>query len=154
MKFLADRMLGRLATWLRIFGFDTVYERQIEDKEIIFRVIKEKRILLTRDTLLAKRRELKDSVFFISSDHFREQVAEVLSVYTPILPRFSRCLRCNEPVKVIPRESIRQDVPAYVYETVDEFSRCPFCKRIFWKATHVEHAKREIETILSKLKKE
>ena len=71
LRFFADSMLGKLARWLRIIGYDTLYDSSISDEEIISRSIKEDRIILTRDTLLVKRRGVS-RYLFIESDHIKE----------------------------------------------------------------------------------
>jgi len=93
-KFIADMMLGRLARWLRLYGYDTVYG--IEDDDEILRISREEnRILLTRDETLAKR--LEDSIL-IKSNKFEEQVKQLMELgfeFNELFPENARCPKCR-----------------------------------------------------------
>jgi hypothetical protein len=96
VRFVADVMLGSLSRWLRLFGFDTLYSNKFTDKELIKISIQDSRILLTRDTILAKSKLLKN-VLLIHSEDVKEQIKEVLS-QIPCINLFSltpRCPVCN-----------------------------------------------------------
>jgi len=133
--FLADAMLGRLAKWLRILGYDTLYGARWDDNELARRARAEGRVLLTRDGELARRRGLR--VLFISQQELEPQLAEVLAAYPPPLDGlFSRCPECNALLQDIPKEGVRGQVPPYVYETQQRFRQCPACQRFYWQGTH------------------
>jgi len=142
-KFLADAMLGRLARWLRILGFDTLYFSEIADEVLVSISENENRVLLTRDTRLAKKKGLE--ILFIRDDLWRNQLARFLNVFP--LDRtalFTRCLACNEKLLPVEKEEVKVLVPPYVFKTRDDFSRCPSCMKVFWAATHYEHMKTEL----------
>ena len=148
MKFIADKMLGRLAKWLRILGYDTVYFRHVRDSELLRLSILEKRVLLTRDTLLIRRRGIKNFLF-ISYDQPFEQIKQVvreLNIPYPAEP-FSRCIMCNDLLEPYSKEDACRAVPEYVCKTQDVFGQCPTCNKIYWKGTHYER----MEKILRKL---
>ncbi len=148
-KLFADSMLGRLALWLRILGFDVAYEKAIDDEEIVERARREGRIILTRDTLLVKRRWVRENHIFIESDRFREQLREVVSVLGVDEARFlTRCVRCNVILEDVEKEEVKEEVPPYVYSTQEAFSRCPVCRRIYWGGTHRDEMRKELERIL------
>lgn len=155
MKFIADSMLGRLARWLRIMGYDTSYSSFISDRELIKKGREEKRIILTRDTNLIKCKLVKDYLF-IKSDNLEEQIRQVgacCNVPPPCtvpLP-FSRCLLCNQEIREVKKEKIKDKVPPYVYKTQDRFAWCPQCGRIYWEGTHVERAKKRLSEILQNM---
>jgi len=135
-KFIADVMLGRLAKWLRIIGYDTLYFRKIEDSQLIRTAVREGRILLTRDVELYHRGGFQG--LFIESDDLEAQLLQVMKE-AKLRPRIRsnvRCPLCNETLEVVPRDQIRGAVPAYVYSTQREFTRCPRCGKIFWRGTH------------------
>jgi uncharacterized protein len=138
MKFIADVMLGRLAKRLRLLGFDVLYNRTMDDNEIIRRSIEQGRIILTRDTGLSLR-PLAAHHLFIISNLVKEQVEQVLSFLPPDISRnpLTRCSECNEPLDRIERAEARDFVPQHVYENKDLFLRCPRCKRTYWRGTHV-----------------
>ena len=148
MKFIVDSMLGRLAKWLRIVGYDTVYLKEISDRELVNRALKENRFILTRDTLLVKRRNVKDFLL-VEGDHFRDQLCFVvkrlkLDTNAGI---FTRCVRCNTLLKGVNKGDIRLMVPDYVFESQDMFNICQLCKKVYWGATHRDRMKQELKTI-------
>ncbi len=142
MKFIADVMLGRLAKHLRLLGVDVLYDRTLGDNEIIRLSLEDDRIILTRDTDLA-RRPLAARHLFITSDRIREQLEQVLASIDPkteIRP-LTRCALCNEPLASIKKEDVINRVPAYVYEKNNGFLHCAGCGRIYWMGTHVRKMK-------------
>jgi uncharacterized protein with PIN domain len=135
MKFLADGMLGRLAKWLRILGYDTAYDPQADDHTLVRIARAEGRILLTRDTSLARRRGLQ--AILIVSQEVTDQVRQVLATcHLDPSDAFSRCAVCNVPLESIDRAVAQARVPPYVHLTQDRFHRCPQCERIYWRGTH------------------
>ncbi len=77
-KFIADAMLGKLARWLRVLGCDVEYFPLIGDAELVARASRTGRLILTRDTLLVRRRGARDNHFFVAGDHFRDQLRQVV----------------------------------------------------------------------------
>jgi uncharacterized protein with PIN domain len=144
--FIADAALGRLATWLRLLGYDTVYLRRASIDELIRRAVDEGRILLTRNTRVIRRRRVPPYVF-VESDDFRTQVRQVVEVCGLDAPPafLVRCSRCNTPLEHLERATACASVPPYVCETQSSFARCPNCARVYWPATHVERMRRELE---------
>jgi uncharacterized protein with PIN domain len=146
--FAADRMVGRLAKWLRLVGLDTLYEPSLDGPALARRAAAEGRVLLTRDTRLLARRDLPRHLF-IDADDFRSQLKQVLTAFAidPHAALLTRCSRCNELLEEIAPEQARPRVPPYVASTVAEFARCPRCARVYWSATHVERLRRELDSI-------
>lgn len=136
--FAADMMLGKLARWLRVLGYDVLYLNPVEDRELIGIARRGSRILLTRDTRLVKRRDAAPYLLVTKNDP-REQVAEVIRRYPLDRGRFlSRCLCCNTLLINAVKDEIRNEVPDYVYFTTTQFGRCPDCRRVFWRGSHYE----------------
>ena len=146
-RFLADVMLGRLARWLRIIGYDTLYFRDMDDRELIRRAIEDDRILLTRDRELSRRDGF--GVLLITGEDLESQLAQVLQTMDskPGIGRSIRCPRCNRALVDVPRDAVRDMVPRYVWVTQRDFSRCPGCGKIFWKGTHWERIKRRLRRV-------
>ena len=144
-RFLADRTLGRLAKWLRILGYDTTYLPQLSPQGLIREGRRQKRILLTRDTRVARQKNLSPCVF-VQADRFRDQLRHVIAScqLDPLHFLFTRCLECNDPLADLPKEKVHDRVPAYVWETQSEFRHCPSCHRLYWGATHREHVIEEL----------
>lgn len=137
LTFIADAMLGRLARWLRILGYDVVYEPFISDDDLIARAVQERRIILTMDRKLTERASAKNSLL-IRSPYYKEQLKQVITSYniddTPGI--FTRCLLCNTLLNQIDKEEVKDKVPPYVYSTQDTFDICPQCSRLYWSGTH------------------
>ncbi len=151
-RFIADVMLGRLAKWLRIAGFDVLYSNKFSDDELISIANREGRILLSRDTRLLARKSVRDFIFLESQDILDqiEQTFEAMQItYLPYL--LSRCLCCNEILAEICRETVRSHVPAFVYRTHTRFKYCPKCGKIFWPGTHRSSVVRILEKLLQKV---
>jgi uncharacterized protein with PIN domain len=151
MKFIIDCMLGKLAKWLKIFGFDVLYFPKIEDGELLALTQKEKRTLLTRDNaLLQKAKGIKS--LFIESEKWEEQVGQVLEEFNlwKDADPYSRCIECNSELKNLSKSKAKNLVTAYVYEHAKSFAICPQCGRVFWQGTHFKDMKAKIEGILKK----
>ncbi len=150
VRFFADSMLGKLAKWLRILGCDTAFDPDISDGEIAERARREGRVILTRDTLLIRRKNVRENHFFVRGDGYRDQLRQVVSRFAidPASGLFTRCVRCNEPLEKIGRQTAAGKVPPYVFETQDAFHTCARCGRIYWKATHREEMVRHLERML------
>ncbi|MEA3310203.1 MAG: Mut7-C RNAse domain-containing protein [Chloroflexota bacterium] len=146
---LADAMLGKLARWLRLLGYDTLY-LQVDDALLAHRARSEGRILLTRDRELVKRRGLH--FLLISSEILEEQLVQVLqAVGPPPEPAGPRCMECNTPLREIPLAEARSQVPIYVAQTQTEFRQCPTCQRITWPGTHWDGIQQRLERVRDQL---
>lgn len=133
-------MLGRLAKRMRLLGFDVLYDRMLDDNEIIRLSLEEDRMILTRDIALVER-PLAANHLFITDNDARKQIQQVLDSFAlGELPRpLTRCSECNELLAVISRREAQNLVPAYMYEKNNEdFLGCPKCGRIYWKGTHTK----------------
>ncbi len=148
-KFVADVMLGRLAKWLRIAGFDVLYSNRYTDDELIALSRKEERILLSRDTRLLVRKAVSRFVF-LESGKLQDQIRQVFeATQTRTLPGLlTRCLSCNEVLDEMPRDEARDRVPPYVFQTQQQFKYCPVCRRIYWAGTHRQAVLRTLESLL------
>jgi len=146
MRFLADEMLGRLAKWLRMLGYDTLYHQHLGDNELARLARAEGRLILTRDTKLARRRGVR--CLLIKSELIEEQLPQVVNDLglVPANP-FSRCAVCNTPLEEIKRSAAKERVPPYVFRTQERFKLCPQCGRIYWRGTHWEGMKERIERL-------
>ena len=136
MQFAADRMLGRLARWLRIIGQDVVQGRHLWGRGLVRAAAQERRVILTRDRRVWRRNP--DRCIFIRDDHFRGQLRQVVDAcgLDPFAALLTRCVECNGLLRPVARERVEAAVPAYVFETQETFSLCPGCRRVFWPATH------------------
>jgi hypothetical protein len=135
---LVDAMLGRLARWLRLMGYDTAYWRDGSDLALIRQARAESRLIVTRDHQLAGRRGI--CAILIASELLDGQILEVraaLGSLSPATPEpFTRCPECNGELHDLSHEDAHELVPAYVWHTQQVFRHCPGCGRVYWKGTH------------------
>jgi uncharacterized protein with PIN domain len=147
-RFLADTMLGRLATWLRILGYDAEYFRGA-DADLIARARGDGRILLTRDTGIVRRRDVPPHLF-IRDDRVMEQLRQVISACqlppAPTAPR--RCPRCNVLLEPRTKAEAAGRVPEFVWSRHDVFQGCPTCGRIYWAGSHRQRMDETIRALL------
>ena len=134
-RLLADPTLGRLARWLRLAGYDTVYLADGDNVAVMRLARAEDRLILTRDAALASHKGV--GALLIASRHVEEQLAQVRdSVGPPQEEAPARCSLCNEPLVPLSAEAARERVPPYVWRTQENFHTCPSCHRIYWPGTH------------------
>jgi uncharacterized protein with PIN domain len=137
VRLLADGMLGKLAKWLRLLGYDTAYDNVASDAELARRARAEGRVLLTRDRELSRRHGLR--TLLIESEVLEEQVREVQEhLSPPPQPPLSRCAVCNSVLDTVSPAQIADCVPPYVLRTHSEFRRCPGCGRVYWAGSHLD----------------
>lgn len=136
-RFVLDIHLGRLAAYLRMLGFDTLYRNDYSDQCLAGISVEDGRILLTRDRGLLKRKEVTRG-YCVRSDQPREQIREVLERFdlTGMTRPFSRCLRCNGLLKPAARAEIISSLQQKTSQFYDEFHRCESCGQVYWKGSH------------------
>jgi len=141
--FILDVHLGRLARILRLLGFDTAYANDMDDERLASQAARERRILLTRDRQLLKRR-LVTHAYCLRSQAPLEQAVEVLRRFdlVSLAAPFTRCLRCNGRLEPIGIETVGDRIPPGVRGRITEAVRCGSCRQIYWKGTHYERLKR------------
>jgi len=136
MRLVTDAMLGRLAKWLRVLGFDTLYWRG-DDAGLVRLALAENRLLLTRDTRLPPRLP-PGRTLLIESDHYDEQLRQVIGRLGRPPHSGHRCLRCNLLLETTDKAELRGRVPEFVWYRHERFARCPGCLRIYWEGTHFQ----------------
>jgi uncharacterized protein len=150
IQFIADRNLGTLTKWLRILGYDTLYERGSTDLDFLQKAADEGRVGLTRKHGLACCPHAV-RLIVIKTDRAPGQLDEVLEALA-IIPdpqkRMTLCLRCNRALAEIPKDEVEGLVPAYVFQKYNLFRKCPHCGRIFWPGTHREHIEEHLRGLL------
>jgi len=147
LRLLGDFMLGKLARELRLLGIDCAYQKEANSEQTLKKAKNGQRILLTRNTKLKD----KESVFFIESEKVAEQVQQVLEAFPNLaFNPMTRCLDCNAVLVEREKESIKSEVPFYVYRTQERFYCCPDCGKIYWRGTHYEDMKKRVSKYLKK----
>ena len=138
-KFVLDVHLGKLARLLRLLGFDTLYQNDFSDKEIIAFAREQERIVLTRDVGLLKHKIIQCG-YWLRSQLSPEQAKEVIRRFAlagSIRP-FSRCLVCNGLLEPVAKERVLDQLPANTIMYFTDFYQCTNCKQVYWKGSHYE----------------
>ncbi|MEJ2420481.1 MAG: Mut7-C RNAse domain-containing protein [Acidobacteriota bacterium] len=138
-NFFCDCMVGRLAHYLRLLGYDAAYARQSDDEWILCEALRAKRVLLTRDRLLVRQyRKAGGEAFNPDADRPASQLRLVREKFGPApAPGAPRCLNCNAPTTAVKREMVRGFVPPYTYLTHRRFQVCPCCGKVTWEGSHL-----------------
>ena len=147
-KFILDVHLGKLAKYLRMFGFDTMYQNDFDDKAIIRISLAGHRIILTRDIGLLKNGSVSRA-YYIRNQDSKEQLAEVLKhfdLYRSIDP-FNRCIKCNGKLEPVEKGAIMHLLQPNTIKYFNEFFRCTNCQRIFWEGSHFQHMQNFISSM-------
>jgi uncharacterized protein with PIN domain len=148
-RFVLDNHLGRLAAYLRMLGFDCLYQNYFDDPEMAEIAQQEERILLTRDRRLLMRKAVTHGYCVRSLDSL-EQLSEVMQRFDlkgQIRP-FHRCLRCNHPLQIVAKEAVLDRLEPLTRLYFDEFQICPACKQIYWKGSHFERMQSLVEQVV------
>jgi uncharacterized protein with PIN domain len=135
--FVIDGHLGKLASYLRLLGFDTIYRNDFEDDELAEISFKSDRILLTRDRGLLKRNKIRHG-YCVRSKSPQKQVVEILRRFdlTRFVQPFSRCGRCNGLLIPVEKEDVIDRLEPKTKLYYDDFMTCANCSRIYWKGSH------------------
>ena len=148
-RFVLDTHLGRLMAYLRMLGFDTLYQNDYADKELAQISKREGRILLTRDRGLLKRSIVTHGYCVRETDP-RRQLVEVLrhlNLFGAIAP-FRRCIRCNALLQPVSKQAVIDRLPPKTRQYYDEFRICQGCDQIYWKGSHYQRMQQFVERIL------
>lgn len=150
IRFALDVHLGKLAAYLRLLGFDALYGRHYTDEELARISHVEKRVVLTRDCGLLKRK-LIDHGYCIRSAHPHEQVEEVLRRFDlkDTVQPFTRCLNCNGSLFPVEKQVVLEALQPETQRYYDEFFRCATCKQIYWKGSHYFRMQKMIDSFLN-----
>jgi uncharacterized protein with PIN domain len=153
MRLLCDHMLGSLAKWLRIFGFDTLYpDMTTNDDEVLDIAKTENRLLISRDKeLLIRGKKAQLQVLEIQTTDLNEQLAQVLT-HIPVdrIQILTRCTLCNTPLLSVEKKAIKPYVPPKVFEARDHFWYCSVCHKYYWMGTHYENMIEKINKLTNK----
>jgi uncharacterized protein with PIN domain len=149
-RFVLDTHLGRLASYLRMLGFDTLYSNMYRDDELACISATENRILLTRDIGLLKRTIVTHG-YFVRATNPREQIVEVLRRFHLFerVNLFSRCIRCNGTLYAVPKEKILHRLEPLTRSLYQEFQQCQQCGQIYWQGSHYHKMQQLIARIQS-----
>jgi uncharacterized protein len=151
-RFVLDVHLGRLAAYLRMLGFDTLYPDDYRDEELARLSSEEQRILLTRDLGLLKR-SIVTHGYYVRETNPQRQLVEIVKQFNLItligaITPFRRCLSCNGPLDSVEKATILDQLQDDTRKYYDEFWRCQKCAKIYWKGSHFQRMQKLIDSIL------
>jgi len=150
VRFLCDDNLGRLAGYLRILGFDTLFYENIDDAALLKLAANDERFLITRDHKLASK-SIPHGLLIIEDDAPLKQLSTVvleldLTVDTNSL--FARCSRCNILCHDVDKDSLAGKVFPFILKTQPQIKRCPSCGRYYWKGSHYKVLLRKLRSVI------
>jgi uncharacterized protein with PIN domain len=148
-RFILDAHLGKLAKYLRMLGFDTLYQNDFGDREIIDIAQTEKRIILTRDKLLLQSKKVNHG-YFVRSTEKHAQLIEIVKKFDlrSQFRSFTRCMTCNADLIPKIKQEIIDKIDADTARIYDEFFYCPSCNKVFWKGSHFERMEQLILSLI------
>ena len=154
MKILCDQMLGSLATWLRILGFDTLYPtNEMSDDELLQIAAEEQRLIISRDKqLIARGKKRMIPVLELHTTSIDEQLETVLKAISLETNKLlTRCTLCNTQLLPVEKNDIvTGQVPSKVLESQKDFWYCPHCKKYYWMGTHYQNMMQKIDMLTKK----
>ena len=139
-RFIVDQNVGRLAKWLRVMGYDTLFPRDGDDNSLVRIALREDRILVTRDAGFGKRRAARQGqlrLIQVVEDELDSQLRQVVKDLNLNLEGgFSRCVCCNQLLRPVEKADVTDRLPPYVFQNHCKFMECLQCRRLYWRGTH------------------
>ncbi|MBA3005625.1 MAG: Mut7-C ubiquitin/RNAse domain-containing protein [Proteobacteria bacterium] len=148
ITFAVDVNVGKLASLLRMAGFDTFYRNYISDPELVMVAVQEGRIVLSRDTDLLKRKELVYG-YLVREIYPEKQLAEVVHLFglKDQLQPLSRCMRCNGLLQPVDKEQVLDQLEPLTRKYYHVFHQCSECKHIYWPGSHLDRMLKVLDTL-------
>jgi uncharacterized protein with PIN domain len=150
-RFLVDVNLGKLARYLRLAGFDTVYHTHAKDDDLVEQMLEEDRALLSRDRKLLMRKVVTCG-YLPRSDQAAIQLEEVFrrfDLFDETDP-YSRCVHCNGVLQSVPKEQVLDQLEPLTKRHFDTFSQCPNCGQVYWAGSHRRRLDSRVKEMLIK----
>lgn len=148
-KFVLDVHLGKLARYMRMLGFDSIYKNNYEDDELVSVSLNDNRTILTRDREILKRNEV-DHGYWVRNENAERQLKEIVERFQlrNQIKEFTRCIECNSILEETDKQKVIDRIPQKVNEWYNRFFICQGCKRIYWEGSHYE----KMTALIKKLK--
>jgi uncharacterized protein len=147
-KFVLDVHLGKLARLLRLLGFDTVFDADLSEKELVTIAVNENRILLSRGVNILKHKTIVFG-YWLRSQQPEVQLQEVIRNYSLAgeFHVFTRCMVCNGAIVQVSKEQVQEQLPPKTKQYFHEFYQCQHCQRVYWKGSHYERMQQFIRNL-------
>ncbi len=159
MKFVADAMLGKLARWLRMMGYDTLCaaDMPVDDEDLLNIAIEESRVLLTRDRgLYGRAKDLDIPAVYVEAKDIVDQLVQLvqdLGLELRESPDTHICPSCNGRLVEVSKRDVVGRVPATVLDTHDRFWVCQSCGQIYWEGNHWKKIRETVKMVRERLKR-
>jgi uncharacterized protein with PIN domain len=136
-------------------GYDTLLPNEGGDNELVRIALREGRVLVTRDAGIAQRRAARAGqmrVVQIVADDLRSQLRQLVrDLKLNLDSGFSRCVRCNQLLRLVTKQNVAQRLPEYVCQTHSQFMECPQCLRLYWRGTHWSNMMSELDRVYAEI---
>ncbi|WP_455367885.1 Mut7-C RNAse domain-containing protein [[Eubacterium] cellulosolvens] len=158
IHFLIDGMLGKLARWLRLFGYEVDYSTTYSDEVLLQKAQQDNSVLITSDESLFKTATNKQiEAMLIKNNSLIKKLARIIHRYQlnlPSNPQFVRCPKCGFLLQQIPKEDLKDRVPAKSYQRYSEFWVCRnrSCNKIYWQGSHWSNIQKTLKALKVLLK--
>jgi len=148
-RFILDVHLGKLARWLRLTGFDALYQTDLEDSEIAVLAVCENRVVLTRDIGLLRRKAITHG-YWVRTDDPDAQIVEVLRRFQleHLVQTFKRCLDCNGDIRQVDKAEVWERLQPNTRRYFDTFYQCEQCQKVYWAGSHYAHMVARLKHVL------
>jgi uncharacterized protein with PIN domain len=143
-RFLLDVHLGTLARRMRLLGLDTAYHNDMDDPELVVQANAERRVLLTQDRGLLRRRALWFGAY-VRGSRPDDQLGDVLDRFAPVLHPWTRCTACGGVLVPVGKEEVERDIEAGTRRSYDVYGRCADCGRVYWRGAHGDRLEKIVE---------
>jgi uncharacterized protein with PIN domain len=154
-RFVVDGMLGKVALWLRLLGYDTIYSPKDDDDHLLQVAQSEDRVLLTSDERLHERAEEGGISSMLLRGGVDDEIAALFrqfNIEPSIDPSKSRCSKCNSPLVEIDKDD-KEQVKGLVFEQTynyyDKFWLCKNCKSVYFQGGHWKNIRLYMDRIRS-----
>jgi hypothetical protein len=149
-RFVLDVHLGKLARYLRLLGFDTLYRPDCDDATIVSLSLAGSRLILTRDKGLLKHAAVTRG-YWLRSTVPRQQLREIVRAFdlAGSMHPFTRCMRCNCELTPVAKDAVASRLPPRVRSHFDEFAQCPGCAQVYWRGSHYERLRQLVDELRS-----
>lgn len=144
-RFLLDVHLGTLARRLRLLGVDAAYHNDMDDPALVAQANEERRVLLTQDRGLLRRRALWLGAF-VRGSRPDDQLRDVLERFAPPLAPWTRCTSCNGVLVPVSKREIESLLQAGTRRGYEAYGRCRDCGQVYWQGAHSDSLEEIVRT--------
>lgn len=146
-RFLLDVHLGGVARRMRLLGIDTAYHRYADDDDLIGEANADRRVLLTQDRGLLRRRKLWLGAY-VRGASTDSQLADLLARFAPPLAPWTRCTACNGQLLPAQKADVEPELQPGTRRTYATFARCGACGRVYWRGAHSKRLEATVDAAI------